>query len=55
VEVQVTTDILNVINQLPDRKYNNMADVEKSIGEIYKLIQNMHITKEYRGAEKCNQ
>jgi len=34
VEVQATTDILNVINQLPDRKYNNMADVEKSIGEI---------------------
>jgi hypothetical protein len=34
VEVQATTDILNVINQLPDRKYNNMADVEKSIGDI---------------------
>ncbi len=27
-------DILNVINQIPDRKYNNMADVEKSIGDI---------------------
>jgi hypothetical protein len=34
VEVQATTDILNVINQLPDRKYKNMADVEKSIGDI---------------------
>ena len=34
VEVQATTDILNVINQLPDRKYNSMADVEKSIGDI---------------------
>jgi hypothetical protein len=34
VEVQATSDILNVINQLPDRKYNNMADVEKSIGDI---------------------
>jgi uncharacterized protein YpuA (DUF1002 family) len=37
MEVQATTDILNVINQLPDRKYrkyNNMADVEKSIGDV---------------------
>jgi hypothetical protein len=34
VEVQAPTDLLNVINQLPDRKYNNMADVEKSIGDI---------------------
>ena len=34
VEVQGPADILNMINQLPDRKYNNMADVEKSIGDI---------------------
>src|SRR6266487_3136699 len=34
VDIQGPTNILNVINQLPDRKYNNMADVEKSIGDI---------------------
>jgi hypothetical protein len=34
VQIQATTDILNVINKLPNRKYNNMADVEKSIGDI---------------------
>ena len=34
VDIHGPTDILHVINQLPDRKYNNMADVEKSIGDI---------------------
>ena len=34
VDIQGPTNILNVINQLPYRKYNNMADDEKSIGNI---------------------
>jgi hypothetical protein len=25
---------LNVIDRLPDREYNNLADVDKSIGSI---------------------
>jgi mannose-6-phosphate isomerase class I len=33
-EVQSSTDILDVIHQLPEREYNNMADVEKSIRDI---------------------
>ena len=34
VEVADPNAILNVIDRLPDREYNNMADVEKSIGSI---------------------
>jgi mannose-6-phosphate isomerase class I len=33
-EDQFSTDILDVIDQLPEREYNNMADVEKSIRDI---------------------
>src|SRR5919197_5918959 len=34
VEVADPNAILNVIDRLPEREYNNMADVEKSIGSI---------------------
>src|SRR5919197_1425168 len=34
VEVGDPNAILNVIDRLPDKEYNNMADVEKSIGSI---------------------
>jgi hypothetical protein len=33
-KVQSSADILDVIDQLPKREYNNMADVEKSIRNI---------------------
>jgi hypothetical protein len=33
-KVQSSADILDVIDQLPKREYNNMADVEKSIQNI---------------------
>jgi hypothetical protein len=33
-EVQFSADLLDVIDQLPEREYNNMADVEKSIRDI---------------------
>jgi hypothetical protein len=34
VEVEDPDTILDVINRLPDREYNNMADVEKSISSV---------------------
>ena len=34
VEVTDKDTILDIIDRLPDREYNNMADVEKSIGSI---------------------
>jgi hypothetical protein len=34
VEVGDPNAILNVIDRLPDREYNNLADVDKSIGSI---------------------
>jgi hypothetical protein len=33
-QVHHSTDILDVIDQLPERKYDNMADVERSIRDI---------------------
>lgn len=34
VEVDDPSGIINVIDRLPDRKYQNMADVEKSVGQV---------------------
>jgi hypothetical protein len=34
MEVTDPQHILSVIDSLPDRKYQNMADVEKSLGQI---------------------
>jgi hypothetical protein len=34
IEVENTGPILDVIDRLPDREYNNMADVEKSISSV---------------------
>ena len=34
VEVADANAILNVIDKLPDREYNDMADVEKSVGSV---------------------
>jgi hypothetical protein len=34
VEVADPQGIINVIDRLPDRKYQNMADVEKSVGQV---------------------
>ena len=34
VEVADPQGIINVIDKLPDRKYQNMADVEKSVGQV---------------------
>jgi hypothetical protein len=34
VEVEDKDRILNVIDKLPDREYNNMADVEKSVSTV---------------------
>ena len=34
VKVESSDEILEVINELPDRKYHNMADIEKALGEI---------------------
>jgi hypothetical protein len=33
-EVQPSMDVLDVMHQLPEREYNNMADVERSIRDI---------------------
>ena len=33
-EIQFPNELLNVIDQLPDRKYHNMADVEKSVRDV---------------------
>ncbi len=32
--VEVAEEIIQVIRELPDRTYNNMADVEKAVGEV---------------------
>ncbi|MFL6357701.1 MAG: DUF2795 domain-containing protein [Nitrososphaeraceae archaeon] len=34
IEVEDPTTILDIIDKLPDREYNNMADVEKSVGSV---------------------
>jgi hypothetical protein len=34
IETQFPNELLNVIDQLPDRKYHNMADVEKSVRDV---------------------
>ncbi len=34
VEVADSPGIINVIDRLPDRKYQNMADVEKAVAEV---------------------
>jgi hypothetical protein len=34
VEVKDPNTILNILDQQTDKKYNNMADVEKSIRDI---------------------
>jgi uncharacterized protein DUF2795 len=34
VEVDDAQGIINVIDRLPDRRYQNMADVEKSVGQV---------------------
>lgn len=34
IEVEDPNTILDIIDKLPDREYNNMADVEKSVGSV---------------------
>jgi hypothetical protein len=34
VEVADPQGIIGVIDKLPDREYENMADVEKSVGQV---------------------
>jgi Protein of unknown function (DUF2795) len=34
VEVEDPDTILDLIDRLPDREYNNMADVEKSVSSV---------------------
>jgi len=34
VEVADANVILNVLDKLPDREYNDMVDVEKSVGSL---------------------
>jgi hypothetical protein len=34
VEVDDAQGIINVIDRLPNRRYQNMADVEKSVGQV---------------------
>jgi Protein of unknown function (DUF2795) len=29
-----STEVINTLKQIPDRRYYNMADVEKALGEI---------------------
>ena len=34
IEIQFPNELLDVIDQLPNRKYHNMADVEKSVRDV---------------------
>jgi hypothetical protein len=33
-KVEAAEEIIQVIRELPDRTYNNMADVEKAVAEV---------------------
>jgi hypothetical protein len=33
-KVQAAEEVIQTIRELPDRTYNNMADVEKAVGEV---------------------
>ncbi len=34
IEVADPQPIISVIDSLPDREYHNMADIEKSVGQV---------------------